>query len=96
MTPTKRTIDVASEESIKALRAPEIEKLLEEFRGTAKTPSLEESCNNEEEEFSCPENNDIEKRVSQGTQRTVKDSKIPIPPDSSLLKDNRLPLANVN
>ncbi|KAI5061018.1 hypothetical protein GOP47_0023523 [Adiantum capillus-veneris] len=78
VTPTKRPIDVLTKASIEALRAPSIDKLVQEFR--------EEIHNT-----SSPE-----KGVATPKSFAMKESKIPIFADSSLLKDNRAPLAAVN
>nr|AMS24216.1 kinesin 5c protein [Marsilea vestita] len=90
ITPTKKPVDAESKEAIEALRAPSLDRLAEEFKlDNKKMPSPEPSYEND-----ISAENPI---LSTPKGATLKESKIPIFADSSLLlKDNRAPLATVN
>ena len=112
LTPTKKSIDIVDEDSIEALRAPNIEDMSQEFKEReAKSSStllssegveedqrgaIEESSNEERQELR------FEMIDSSRAQKIgiVKESKTPSFADSSLLrdkdKDNRSPLTAVN
>ena len=112
MTPTKKSIDIADEESIGALRAPNIEEMSQEFKERetkssstfASTEGVEEGQRGAVEESSSEERQDLRLEMIDSSRAQkigiIKESKTPSFADSSLLrdkdKDNRSPLTAVN
>ncbi|KAH7298895.1 hypothetical protein KP509_25G063400 [Ceratopteris richardii] len=80
ITPIKRPIEVITKETIEALRVPSVEEMVQQFK-------------EEMQNFPSPEKVAV---TPSPKEFTMKESKIPIFADSSLLKDHRAPLANVN